>query len=166
MARGHPGHLVVDDGARRLRSHITWSQTRATSRHDQGVLPRTGAQGRLDHPTLIADQGTVHREPEFDQPRRDGVARRVVANTGRRAIARREDKSGTRGPVAHQGCFRLEPMRPAVRSPGRGRGRMKAVPGSPWRSGWRSQVPLLPPVLEMSRTARISTPRSTPLTMS
>ena len=60
-------------------------------------------------------------------------------------------------------------IRPAIRSPGRSRRAGSAADGAPDAPGAapeRYQSPLLPPVFETSRRARISTPFSTPFTMS
>ena len=127
---------------------------------------RAGPQRGLDRGAVVADEGTIHDEPERPQARLEGVSRGVLADARRRTVARGQDEGRATGSVAHQDRFRFVPIRPADRSPGRGRGRAAPEPASPARPSWRSHVPLLPPVLEMSRTARISTPRSTPLTMS
>ncbi len=55
-------------------------------------------------------------------------------------------------------------MRPAARAPGRAPVRPR--PRRDRGGSWRTQSPLLPPLLAMSRTRTIVTPRSTPLTMS
>ena len=166
---GQTGDLVVDDGRRRLRGDVARGQPGPAGRHDQRVVRRAVDQRLLDLPALVGHDAPLDREPQRGQALGEPVAGGIVALRCRDTVADGEDQrpaavAWARAGVAHAPPFFRPRIRPAVRSPGRAFG-ADAGPAVA-RSAGRIHSPLLPPVFETSRTDRISTPRSTPLTIS
>ena len=165
---GQTGDLVVDDGLGGLWGHVAWRQSGATGRDDEGVAAGGLDEGSLDRPLLVGDSRARSTGEALGWSRRFPRTRTgsVLADAGRDPIADRDHErrseavgSLTDGSPVALALRALPDRRLARRGAALRRRALWAAPGG-------STSRLLPPVLDTRRTPRISTPRSTPLTMS
>ena len=170
---GDARHLVVEDAQRRLRRDVARRQAGAAGRDDQ---PMPGALDRAPPGSARRRRGPPRAHTCVTQlaraapPPRPGL---IGPLAGRALVARRQDerrgrRTGRRPilrPSRQPRGLREGVIRPAARPPPRRGFARGAVEGTE-PSALRTQSPLLPPVFDTSRIDRISTPFSTPLTMS
>ena len=169
---GQAGHLVVDHRQRRLGRDVARREPRPAGADDERVVGRAVAQGTLDQQPLVRDRrrgrrGSRHA-PGGRRARSRSRPARVPAATPSLIVSTSARAPDGSGPIdgksdigsGPQGFLRI---RPATRSPGR---RWPRTGASRRPSAGRCHSPLWPPDLETRWTERISTPRSTPLTMS
>ena len=166
---GEARDLVVDDGERRLGRHVARRQAGAAGRDDERVRSRRRPRARPRSPAGRRARRRARRanprpvEALGDAPRRSRPRARR-RRSGRSPSARGPPSAGRPSliPGPPLRCCRSARR---TRSPGRGRLGRRAPGSSPRRPGGATRRSCR----RSSRSAgreRISTPRSTPLTMS
>ena len=171
MSLGQPRDLVVEDGRGRLGRDVARGQSGAAGRHHE--RRRVARHRRRPPRSRSTSSGTTARSTAKPSSVSGSASRSPEASSRTPAADPVADRDhGRSSPVAGSGVSGRHPRSSSVRRSGRPSGRRACGPTCAGTVAPlavrrdRTQSPLLPPVFETRRIERISTPRSTPLTIS